>query len=70
MKLLNVFEILLAFYAGPYNSVRTTLEGWRSTIRAEVAAENTNDDSTSEDDCEIYRAKVNAAIPTWRPHSL
>jgi hypothetical protein len=32
---------LLTFYAGPYNSVRATLEGWRSTIRAEVAAEKT-----------------------------
>jgi hypothetical protein len=30
---------LLAFYAGPYNSVRATLEGWRTTIRAEIAAE-------------------------------
>jgi hypothetical protein len=30
---------LLAFYAGPYNSVRATLEGWRTTIREEIAAE-------------------------------
>ena len=30
---------LLAFYAGPYNSVRATLEGWRTPIRAEIAAE-------------------------------
>ncbi len=33
-------EFLPAFYAGPYNSVRATLEGWRTTIRAEVAVEN------------------------------
>ncbi len=43
-------------------SVRATLEGWCSTIRAEVAAEKTYDDSAAEDDCEIYRA-VNTAIP-------
>ncbi len=30
----------LVLYAGPYNSVRAALEGWRTTIRAEVAAEN------------------------------
>ncbi len=35
-----LFLFFLAFYAGPYNSVRATLEGWRTTIRAEVAAEN------------------------------
>jgi hypothetical protein len=29
----------LALHAGPYNSVRATLDGWRATIRAEVAAE-------------------------------
>ncbi len=29
----------LALNAGPYNSVRATLNGWRATIRAEVAAE-------------------------------
>jgi hypothetical protein len=51
---------LLAFYAGPYNSVRATLEGWRTTIRAEVAAEY-NDSAT--DDCAIERAQVNTALP-------
>jgi hypothetical protein len=35
-----IFLFLLSFYAGPYNSVRATLEGWSTTIRAEVAAEN------------------------------
>ncbi len=29
---------LLAFCAGPYDSVRVTLKGWSATIRAEVAA--------------------------------
>ncbi len=53
--------------AGPYNSVHATLEGWRSAIRAEVAAENANDDSATEEDCEIYRAQVKAAIP---PHGV
>ncbi len=46
---------LLAFYAGPYNSVRATLEGWHTTIRAEVAAEY--------NDSEIERAPVNTALP-------
>ncbi len=31
---------LLAFYAGPYKSVRATLEGWRTSIRAKFAAGN------------------------------
>ena len=57
-----MFLFLLAFYAGPFNSVRATLEGWRSEIRAEVAAENANDDSTT-DDCAIVRAQVNTAPP-------
>ncbi len=65
--MLNIFEFFVAFYAGPYNSVRATLEGWRSAIRAEVAAENANDDSATEEDCEIFRAPVNADIP---PHGV
>jgi hypothetical protein len=52
--------LLLAFYAGPYNSVRATLEGWRSTIRAEIAAEKK--DSTT-DACAIERPPVNTALP-------
>ncbi len=40
-------DILLAFYAGQYNTVCVTLEGWRTTIRAEVEAEY--DDSAAED---------------------
>ncbi len=40
--------------------MRTTLEGWRTTIRAEVAAE-CNDSTTH--DCEIERAPVNTALP-------
>ncbi len=51
---------LLAFYAGQYDSVRATLEGWRTSIRAEVAAEY-NDSATN--DCEIERAQVNSALP-------
>ncbi len=51
---------LLAFYAGPYNSVRATLEGWRTTIRAEIAAEYK--DSTT-DAWAIERAPVNTALP-------
>ncbi len=38
---------LLAFYAEQYNSVRATLLGWRTTIRAEVVAEY--NDSTTDD---------------------
>ncbi len=29
-----------AFYAGPFNSVRATLDGWRAEVIAEVEAEN------------------------------
>ncbi len=36
-------------------------------IRAEVAAENVNDDPATKEDCEIYRAPVKAAIP---PHGV
>jgi len=50
---------LLAFYAGPYNSVRATLEGWRTTIRAEIEAEYK--DSTT-DACAMERAPVNTAL--------
>jgi hypothetical protein len=77
---LNIIEIFVAFYAGQlnkcdkefndiqlYQSVCATLEGWRSEIRAEVAAVNANDDSATEEDCEIYRAPVKAAIP---PHGI
>jgi hypothetical protein len=51
---------LLAFYAGPYDSVRATLEGWRTMIRAEIAAEY-KDSAT--DACAIERALVNTALP-------
>ena len=34
-----MFLLALELHAGPYNSVRATLDGWRATIRAEVAAE-------------------------------
>jgi hypothetical protein len=61
---LNIIEIFVALYAGQFNSVRTTLEGWRLAIRAEVPAENASDDSATEEDCKIYRAQVKAAIPS------
>jgi hypothetical protein len=51
---------LLALYAGPYKSVRATLVGWSTMIRAEVAAEY-NDSATN--DCAIARAQVNTALP-------
>ncbi len=54
-------RVLLAFYAGQYNSVRATLEGWGTPIRAEVAAEYY--DSAAEDECKIYRALANTAMP-------
>jgi hypothetical protein len=38
--------------------VRATLEQWRAEIRAEVEAENANDNSAA-DDCTIVRAQVN-----------
>ena len=61
-------HLLAPNIAGPYNSVRATLEGWRSAIRAEVAAENANDNSATEEDCESYRAPVvNAVFP---PHGI
>jgi hypothetical protein len=59
---------LLVFYAGQYNSVRATLEGCRTSIRAEVVAEY--NDSAAEDDCEIYRAPVNTAVPHHGAHIL
>ncbi len=62
---MHIIEIFVTFYAGPFNSVGANLEGWRSEIRADFAAENANDDSTTEEDCEIFRAPVKAAIP---PH--
>ena len=36
---------VFACYAGPFNSVRTTLDGWRAEVIAEVEAEIANDDS-------------------------
>lgn len=39
IRLHRMFLLSLALHAGPYNSVRATLDGWRATIRAEVAAE-------------------------------
>ncbi len=56
-----MMRFLLAFYAGQYNSVRATLEGWRTPIRAKVAAEY--DDSAAEGECKIYRAPANTAMP-------
>ncbi len=44
-------------YAGPFNSVRATLDGWLAEVIAEVEAENANDDSAT-DDCAI-----NTALP-------
>ncbi len=58
--------IFLSLDAGQYNSVHATLEGWRSTIRAEIAAEKIYYDSDDEDDCEIFRALVNKA--PFPPH--
>ncbi len=52
--------VLLAFHAGQYSCVRATLEGWRTTIRAEVVA-GYNDCAT--DDCAIQRAPINTALP-------
>ena len=59
-----------AFYAGPFYSVRVTLDGWRAEIIAEVEAENANDDFAT-DDCAIVRAPVNTALPSrWHPQAL
>ena len=59
----------LAFYAGPFNSVRATLDGWRAEIIAEVQAEYANDDSAT-DDCAIVRVPVNTALPHDGIHKL
>jgi hypothetical protein len=51
-----------AFYAGPFNSVCATLDGWRAEVIAEVEAENANNDSAT-NDCAIVRVPVNTAPP-------
>jgi hypothetical protein len=53
----RMFLFSLALYAGQYNSVRATLDGWRAKIRAEVAAEK------------IYRVNP-APYPQDGGHSL
>ncbi len=59
-----------ALYAGQFNSVRATIDGWRAKIIAEVEAENANDDSAT-DDCAIVRAPVDTALPPrWHPQAL
>ncbi len=59
----------LAFYAGPFNSFRATLDGWRAEIIAKVEAENANDDSAT-DDCAILTAPVDTALPHVGVHKL
>ncbi len=58
-----------AFYAGPFNSVRATLDGWRAEAIAEVESENANDDSAT-DDCAIVRVPVSTALPHDGVHKL